>query len=154
MRGGFGMFANMWGANSYTSGVGTGWSVQVQNVDRSGHADLFAVARSAAAAVPNPQSFSPALLNGQGVSYFPYDTPMSYVEEWNFDIQHDIGHGLCWMRHTSGRRPFIWALARTSTRCPRHYLAWAMRRVGALTRSMRESTPRFLTEFPSTTRFN
>ncbi len=33
-------------------------------------------------------------MNGQGVSYFPYDTPMSYVEEWNFDIQHDIGHGL------------------------------------------------------------
>lgn len=95
VRGGFGMFANMWGANSYTSGVGTGWSVQGFKTSTDLVTPIFSLSQGPPQPLyPNSQSFSPALLNGQGVSYFPYDTPMSYIEEWNFDIQHDIGHGL------------------------------------------------------------
>lgn len=95
IRGGFGMFANMWGANSYTSGVGTGWSVQGFQTSTDLVTPIFTLSQGAPAPLqPDPQGLTPSLLNGQGVSYFPYKTPMSYVEEWNFNIQHDIGHGL------------------------------------------------------------
>jgi len=95
VRGGFGIFANMWGANSYTSGVGTGWSVQGFQTSTDLVTPIFSLAQGPPPALqPNSQSLTPDLLNGQGVSYSPYKTPMSYVEEWNIDVQHDIGHGL------------------------------------------------------------
>jgi hypothetical protein len=95
VRGGFGMFANMWGANSYTSGTGTGWAVQGYKTSTDLVTPIFTLSQGPPAALqPNPQSLTPSLLNGQSISYFPYNTPMSYVEEWNFDIQHDIGQGL------------------------------------------------------------
>ncbi len=95
VRGGFGMFANMWGANTYTSGVATGWSIQGYQTSTNLITPIFSLAQGPPLPLtPTPQSLTPSLLNGQAISYFPYHTPMSYVEEWNFNIQHELGRGL------------------------------------------------------------
>ncbi len=95
IRGGFGIYSNMWGANTYTSGVGTGWSIQGFQTSTDLIKPIFTLSQGPPPPlVPNPQGLTPSLLNGQSISYFPYNTPMSYVEEWNFDIQRAIGSGL------------------------------------------------------------
>ena len=40
---------------------------------------------------PNPSAVTPAILNGQATSYWPYDAPQGYVQQWQFNLQKQLG---------------------------------------------------------------
>lgn len=43
---------------------------------------------------PSASARTPDVLNGQGIGYIPYNTPVAYSEQWHFDIQHQIAGGI------------------------------------------------------------
>ena len=94
LRGGWGMFHLPWGGNSYTSGLGTGWTTSGSETSTDQIHPIFQMVNGPPApVVPTPGTRTPSLLNGQSVSYFPYNTPASYMHEWHFSVQHNLGKG-------------------------------------------------------------
>ncbi len=91
VRGGYGMFNIMWGGNSYAQGLGSGWAIQgdMSSTD-SVHPIFSLVDGPPAPFIPSAATRTPDMLNGQGVTYFPYDTPASYVHQWHFSLQHQF----------------------------------------------------------------
>jgi hypothetical protein len=95
VRGGYGIFSFMWGANTYGAGLGNGWSVSGAKSTTDLMTPIFTLADGPPLPVyPSEATRKPDMLNGQGVTYFPYDTPMNYVHQWHFDIQREIVPGL------------------------------------------------------------
>ena len=39
----------------------------------------------------NPHTAPNDLLNGQNLIYTPYKIPMTYMDEWHFGVQHQLG---------------------------------------------------------------
>jgi Carboxypeptidase regulatory-like domain len=95
VRGGYGIFQTMWGANSYTSGMGTGWATQGNLTSTDQLTPIFKLAQGPPSPVyPSAANRTASLLNGTSVSYTPYDTPVGYVEQWQFDVQHEMAGGI------------------------------------------------------------
>ena len=95
VRGAFGLFDLMWGANTYTGGQGIGWGTSgfLGNTDQL--TPIFQLVNGPPLPVyPSASARTPDMLNGQGIGYIPYHTPASYVEQWHFDIQHQIAGGV------------------------------------------------------------
>jgi hypothetical protein len=97
IRGSFGLFDLMWGANSYTyGGLGTGLTA----TGYATSADLitplpFKLSDPAPSLVyPGASTLTPATLNGASVTYYPQHTSMPYVQQVQFDIQHQFAGGL------------------------------------------------------------
>jgi hypothetical protein len=94
IRGNYGMFSIMWGANTYATGLGTGYSVQGYKTSTDLMTPIFGLSQGPPLPLyPDASKLTPDLLNGQGVSYFPASTPMAYIQEWQFDVQHEIRKG-------------------------------------------------------------
>ena len=106
IRGAFGMFSNRWGADTYavsavrnpTAFYTTG-TAQVDSANAT--APLFLLSNpnplttrptSAGGSlfVPSSDTRKPESLNGQGVVYFPYETPATKTYEWSFGIQREL----------------------------------------------------------------
>jgi len=95
LRGGWGIFDMMEGANSYGGSPGTGWATQGFATSTNLLTPIFTLAQGPPLpTVPTAASRTPSLLNGQGISYNPYTTPVPYFEEWQFDVQHQIPGGV------------------------------------------------------------
>ncbi len=97
VRGSYGMFSMMWGANSYTSGYAPGWAILGNLVTTDQLTPVFPLAQGPPAGsiiYPTAASRTPDSLNGQGVVYLPYDTPAGYTQQWHLDIQHQIRGGI------------------------------------------------------------
>jgi hypothetical protein len=97
VRGGYGLFNLMWGANNYTSGWTPGWAIQgnLQTTDQL--TPVFQLAQGPPAGsiiYPTAASRTPDLLNGQGITYLPYNTPAPYIQQWHLDIQHQLKGGI------------------------------------------------------------
>ncbi|MHB1936403.1 MAG: TonB-dependent receptor [Acidobacteriaceae bacterium] len=96
IRGGFGLYNITWASsNVYTIGLGVGYGGTGNLQSANSITPVFQLAGQ-----PPPLVFgtaatrTPALLNGQSISYLPYHTPVTYYEEWQLDVQHQIGHYL------------------------------------------------------------
>ena len=95
LRGGAGIYSYGWSIDTYAGGaegVGTnshGSLTQTANVTpvfvlgQASYANLNYVGPSTA-----PSSF-----NGQGVSYYPYHTPVARNYQWNLSLEHQFGGG-------------------------------------------------------------
>jgi hypothetical protein len=97
VRGGYGIFDLMWGANSYTSGWTPGWAIQgsLQTTDQLTPVFQFSQGPPPGSVIyPTSASRTPDMLNGQGVTYIPYHTPVPYTQQWHFDVQHQIRGGI------------------------------------------------------------
>lgn len=94
VRGAYGIFPTMWGGGTYYVSAG-GWSIQGFETSTDLIHPIFSLAQGPPLPVyPSAATRTPDSLNGQQVSYFPYDTPAAYVQEWNFDIQHEFAGGV------------------------------------------------------------
>jgi hypothetical protein len=94
IRGGWGIFHLPWGGNSYTSGLGTGWTISGNESATDQLHPIFTMQQGPPLPlVPTAANRTPEMLNGQGVSYFPYDTPAAYVQQWHLSVQHELGAG-------------------------------------------------------------
>lgn len=95
VRGAFGMFDMMWGANTYTGGQGLGWGTQGYLANTDQLTPIFQLVNGPPLPVfPSASARTPDMLNGQGIGYIPYNTPAAYVEQWHFDVQHQIAGGV------------------------------------------------------------
>ncbi len=97
VRGSFGTFSMMLGANSFTSGWAPGWSIQGTLATTDMLTPVFNLAQGpppGSIIYPSAAARTPDMLNGQGVTYLPYDTPAPYTEQWQLDIQHQLRGGV------------------------------------------------------------
>ncbi len=93
IRGAYGIFSTMWGANNYVTTFLPGWSIQGSLPTISVLQPVFTLSNGPPAGsivYPSAAERTPSSLNGQGVTYQPYDTPAAYLQQWHFDIQHQI----------------------------------------------------------------
>ncbi len=90
VRGGYGIFDNMWGGDTFQSGVGEGISVSGTEVNPTPLVPWGTLAGGhAPPAIPTfPPSAS--FYNGTGVTYWPYHSSQPYVQNWSFGVQHQF----------------------------------------------------------------
>ena len=93
VRGGFGLYNIPWTANNYAENAGVGYSAFGQAVaPTNSYEPAFQLQNGPPSLTyPSAATRTPDSLNGSGVNYQPYDTPISYLTEYQFDIQHQIG---------------------------------------------------------------
>jgi hypothetical protein len=96
VRSAYGIFQMMTGANNYTSGWAPGWGIGGSLTSPDFVTPVFPLAQgppSGSVYYPSAAARTPGGLNGQGITYLPYDTPPAYIQQWHLDIQHQIlGH--------------------------------------------------------------
>ncbi len=110
VRGGYGIYDIMWVAGNYQypGGSAYGWSVQGWRGSTDGMTPPFTMGPTPAGAslaypgltqgpapgdiyFPTSADRPASLLNGQGISYSPADTPMGYMHQAQFSVQHKMG---------------------------------------------------------------
>jgi Carboxypeptidase regulatory-like domain len=97
VRGGFGVYNTVQGWGTHTTGgfVGTaGWAPfgQLQTVDQL--TPIFQLAQGPPpATIPTATTRTPDMLNGATVYYAPFNTPLSYAEEYSLGIEHQLKGG-------------------------------------------------------------
>ena len=92
VRGGFGLYTFQYSANNYTTGLGQGYSAQGALTSSDGLTPIFSLKDGPPNLVyPTAATLTPGLLNGQDVGYQPYNTPISYMSQYQFGFQHQIG---------------------------------------------------------------
>jgi TonB dependent receptor len=93
IRGGFGVFSMMQGANNYTTGAAYGWSTQGSLSSTDVLTPVFLLSDGpppGSIFYPTGATRTPDSLNGQSISYVPYNTQPPYTLQWNLDIQHQL----------------------------------------------------------------
>lgn len=92
VRGGFGIFAYRWSLDTYGTGMGTALQFQGNATDQTNGISPVVTLASDGSQLPyvGPTT-DPAALNGQGVVYNKYHTPVPEIYQWNFAVQREIG---------------------------------------------------------------
>ena len=97
IRGGFGIYNNLsgWGTHSAGNFLAVGWSPFGYLITTDGITPVFQLSQGPPPVTyPTAQTRTPDLLNGQGVNYSVWKTPVSYSEEYQLDIQHQMRGGI------------------------------------------------------------
>jgi len=97
IRGGFGIYNNVsgWGTHSAGNFLGVGWAPFGSLYTTDGLTPVFQLSQGPPpVSYPTAQTRTPDLLNGQGVNYSVWNTPISYSEEYQLDIQHQMRGGV------------------------------------------------------------
>jgi len=97
IRGGFGIYNNLsgWGTHSAGNFLAVGWSPFGYLITTDGITPVFQLSQGPPPVTyPTAQTRTPDLLNGQGVNYSVWNTPVSYSEEYQLDIQHQMRGGI------------------------------------------------------------
>jgi hypothetical protein len=91
VRAGYGISNVPYSANSYNNPGAPGWAIQGFETSTDLTTPIFSLAQGAPSPLyPGAAQRTPDLLNGQSVNYFPYHTPMGYVQQWQLDVQHQF----------------------------------------------------------------
>jgi hypothetical protein len=92
VRGGFGIFAYRWSLDTYGTGMGTAIQFQGNSTDQTNGIFPVVTLSSDGSGLPfiGPTT-DPAALNGQGVVYNKYHTPVPEIYQWNFAVQRELG---------------------------------------------------------------
>lgn len=94
-RGGFGLYDELFGYNTYAGSTGVGLTSSVSVSSTDGLTPVFNLAQGPPPLiVPTPATLTPALLNGQPVSYIPYHTRVPYVAQYQLDLQYELPRGI------------------------------------------------------------
>jgi Carboxypeptidase regulatory-like domain len=110
VRGGFGFYTVPWSATSYLLGSGTGWSPQGAEQSQDNLTEVFQLSSGPPPPIyPTSSSRTASLLNGQNVPYVPYNSPMTYVEQWQLSLERQFGNYLVaasYVANASKKLPF------------------------------------------------
>jgi hypothetical protein len=92
IRGGFGIFAYNWSTNTYGAGLGNSFITQGNATDQTNGITPVVTLSSSGSNLPyiGPTT-DPTALNGQGVTYNQYHTPVPKIYQWNVALQHTLG---------------------------------------------------------------
>ncbi|MGH9615097.1 MAG: carboxypeptidase regulatory-like domain-containing protein [Acidobacteriaceae bacterium] len=93
VRGGFGLYQIPWSAQAYIDNiVGTGFTISGSAQSTDNITPIFQLVNGPPPPIySTPANRTPELLNGQSIYYYPYHTPMSYFEQYQLGIQHQMG---------------------------------------------------------------
>jgi hypothetical protein len=95
VRGGFGIYDEMFGYNTFAGSTGQGLTQQVSVVSTNGLGGIFNLAQGPPPLiVPTVATLTPELLNGQAISYIPYRTKVPYIEQYQLDVQYELPRGI------------------------------------------------------------
>jgi hypothetical protein len=95
VRGGFGIYDELYGYNTYEGSAGLGYTAQNSQSSTDQITPVFNLAQGPPPPIyPTDATRTPELLNNQGISYIPYHTPVPYMEEWQLDVQHQFPGGI------------------------------------------------------------
>jgi hypothetical protein len=95
VRGGYGLYDLPWGAYAYYRNTGTGWATSGYETSTDLIHPIFSLsAGPPLPTYPTAALRTPNLVNGQGVTYFPQNTPMAYSEQYRFDVEHVMKGGV------------------------------------------------------------
>ena len=95
IRGAYGLFYMQEGADTYGNQLGIGWATQGYDTSPDLISPIFTLSQGPPSPIyPTAATRTPALLNYQPITYIPYHTPVPYLEEWQFDIQHQLRGGV------------------------------------------------------------
>jgi hypothetical protein len=94
---GFGLYATPWGGNAYFGqqvGVGSGFEPSGSlEANPNNLTPVFQLQNGNPPLIyPTAANRTPDLFNGQGVEEVNHNTPISFAEEWNVGVQHQMGH--------------------------------------------------------------
>jgi hypothetical protein len=94
LRGGYGIFDNMWGGDTFQSGVGEGITVSGTEVNPTPLVPWGTLAGGHAP--PATPTFPPSasFYNGTGVTYWPYHISQPYVQDWSFGGEHQFASNM------------------------------------------------------------
>ncbi len=91
VRGGFGIYDELYGYNTYAGSPGLGYTAQNSDSSTDLITPVFSLAQGPPPPIyPTDATRTPSLLNGQSISYIPYNTPVTSVDQWQLDIQHQL----------------------------------------------------------------
>jgi hypothetical protein len=90
LRGGYGIFDNMWSGDTFQSGVGEGISVSGTEINPNPLVPWGTLAGGHAPPAIPVFPPSPSFYNGTGVTYWPYHVSQPYVQDWSFGFQHQF----------------------------------------------------------------
>jgi hypothetical protein len=91
IRGGFGIYDELFGYNTYAGSAGLGITAQNSVSSTNQITPVFNLQQGPPPPIyPTKATLTPELLNNQGISYIPYHTPLPYMEQWQLDIQHEL----------------------------------------------------------------
>ena len=95
IRGGFGIFAYNWSTNTYGGGLGNSFITQGNATDQTNGITPVVILSSNGSNLPyiGPTT-DPTALNGQGVTYTQYHTPVPKIYQWNIALQHTLGRNM------------------------------------------------------------
>ncbi len=96
VRGGYGLYTFPWGDQNYFgSGQGEdGWFIQGTEISTDLVTPIFTMTQGPPLPTyppANPHTAPNDLLNGQNLLYNPYHVPMTYMQQWNIGLQHQLG---------------------------------------------------------------
>jgi Carboxypeptidase regulatory-like domain len=95
LRGGYGLYAYGWSADTYGSGIGFGSNDYGSATDQTnGLTPVVNLSGSGSNLPYLKASTSPTAYNGQGVNYTPYHTPVATIEQWSLSLQHQFPYGV------------------------------------------------------------
>jgi outer membrane receptor protein involved in Fe transport len=92
VRGSYGIFDTLWGANNYAQGMGLGTTVSGSLIATDFLTPVLQLKNGPPALSAPSYPPSAAAYNGQGVTYFPYNTPVTYIQEWHISVQHEFAN--------------------------------------------------------------
>ena len=96
VRGSYGIFDNMWTNTYYGGGIGYGMTVNGYDYTPNSLVPVYSNGQSSSLDVghtaPAIPSFPPTadFYNGSGVVFYPYHTPMTYIQQWHLSVQHQF----------------------------------------------------------------
>jgi Carboxypeptidase regulatory-like domain len=92
IRGGFGVYAYRWSGDVYGAGEGLALQSGGNSTDQTNGISPVVILSSNGSNLPyiGPTT-DPAALNGQGVTYNKYHSPVPQIYQWNLAVQHTLG---------------------------------------------------------------
>ncbi len=108
VRGAYGIFDQVWAGANYSAGIGQGWDTTGSEISSNLYTPIFSMSPPTGTLLadyptltqgpglpiyPTAKTRTASLLNGTGISYYPYSAPIPYIQQAHLDIQHQV-HGV------------------------------------------------------------
>jgi hypothetical protein len=91
VRGGYGMFNIMNGANTFAPNIGLGWTVSGFRTSTDQMTPIFRMQDGLPnVVVPSDSTRTPNMLNGQNLTYLPSITPLTFIHQYQLGVQHEL----------------------------------------------------------------
>lgn len=91
VRGGYGVFNIMNGQNTFGPNIGLGWTESGYKATTDSMTPIFRLQDGLPdPVVPSTTTRTPAMLNGQNLTYLPRTTALTFIQQYQVGVQHEL----------------------------------------------------------------